>query len=113
MAFVKHEWHLGSYTLDLGYNPEPLKKLGDILDAQVDKTKDPLLAEHIRNMLVKFGFLHFSKLFLGKNLEKENNLDNFFSISALSKVNQELPKIHMSCRVYEIFQKDLYALIIS
>lgn len=86
MAFVKHEWHLGSYTLDLGYNPEPLKKLGDILDAQVDKTKDPLLAEHIRNMLVKFGFLHFSKLFLmetikGKQLATHYHLLNFIVLT--------------------------------
>ena len=86
---------------------ESKKKLQKLFQTLFDSFLMDVKVENIiaDDNLIKKNEEEMGKLFLGKNLEKENNLDNFFSISALSKVNQELPKIHMSCRVYEIFQK--------
>ncbi|OIO20551.1 MAG: hypothetical protein AUJ23_00075 [Candidatus Magasanikbacteria bacterium CG1_02_32_51] len=86
---------------------ESKKKLQKLFQTLFDSFLIDTKVENIitDDNLIKKNGEEIGKLFLGKNLEQENNLDNFSSISALAKLNQELPKIHMASRVYEIFTK--------
>lgn len=55
--------NIGSYTYDLKYEPESLLKLQSILFANhyTYSPIDIVLAEHVHNMLVKFGFMRYSR----------------------------------------------------
>lgn len=54
--------NIGSYTYDLKYEPESLLKLQSILfvNHYTYSPIDVVLAEHVHNMLVKFGFMWYS-----------------------------------------------------
>lgn len=81
-----HLWHLGSYTLEKNYNPEKLTRLYSILFSEENQPKDPSLCEFIRNMLVKYGFMSYSRDQLsetiqGKQIPTNYHLTNFIFYS--------------------------------
>jgi hypothetical protein len=78
-----HDWHFGSYTFGLKYNPKPLEELGNLVFPKTTGLfYHPILAENIRNVLVKYGFMVFAKEELkqtihGKQIPTHYHLTNF------------------------------------
>ena len=85
-GYPEYEWHLGSYARDLKYEPKPLRKLGTVFFDNYSVPLDIDLAEYIRNMIVKIGFMMFARdllkeTILGKQIPTHYHLSAFIFFS--------------------------------
>lgn len=79
--YPQQDWHKGTYTFDLQYEPESLKKLGEIY-FEYGNPKNIEFADYVRNMLTKIGFMMFSRDLLkesikGKQISTHYHLSSF------------------------------------
>ncbi len=85
-GYPEYDWHLGSYARDLKYEPESLRKLGEVFFDDYSNPLDINLAEFIRNMIVKIGFMMFARDLLqktihGKQIPTHYHLSTFIFFS--------------------------------